>query len=1301
MKLFLKLCGFFILIALTSAIKYTAQNTNNVELQLGVDFDSIVNSYPPNTIFLIKAGTHRMQSVVPKEGQTFIGEDGAIMSGAMLLESGSWVEITHMGRTLWKYENVPVAPNPEPFKGQENEGCQNGIPCNRPEDLFLNNIFLRQTTTMDELDESGEWYLDYGISYGSSEAKNGSTGIVYMFDDPTNSSDTIEISISRFAFGTHSQVPGNFGFSHEKAEPNVTIENLVIEKYASLIAYGDIGNRVPGDHWIIKNNEVRYNHGAGIHFASNNLIEKNNVHHNGQIGVKASNRNLDGSPKMVENSEVLENDIWENRSPAVGYDWGAEGGGTKFVRTVNLHVKDNHVYGNNGPGLWTDIDNFGTIYELNVVENNLATGIFHEISGEATIRDNTISNNASGHGAQIYVVGSEDVKVYNNEVTIDSNFLPYENPGGIIIRRECRFPEKGINNYVHHNTFTIKSGLGQGKNGIEVSGCCERDTITNVCLSHIDTVGLGSNKFDFNTYNISCESPQNFWLWYEKVSDTSLVQKIVDFNSFQSFRQELNGNLSTTKVFVNANGSSLNGIYAKFRLYVNGIVAGEATTTAQNQEYEFCVDVPESEIKEVWVEFYNDAYNPPEDRNLFVESIKVGNKQYFTSEKTILDKGAKDGIGIIPGQVVLPWNAFLIFHTFPQQYLTVRAKGKSIQNVYAHFQVMVNGEYIGEASTIGEFYDYQFPISLTCTEIEDVEIVYDNDALINGEDRDLWIESLGICGDIISHTEDNVSYIRTDGQNIPYKTVMYWGGKMVFDFQDQPVVKADFRSINRVVYTGIPVSFTDHSEGNINTWEWNFGDGQASTEQHPTISYLAPGIYTVFLSVNNGADVACKTAYIQVLPNRPVPYDLSDGGNFEVNPNDFGGIPYDLFNDSLVLDYLSIFERGNSNVTGKDGTTSGNYAWVTGLTKNSISLAKTTLYTPNFDFTQIQNYKLEFKAKYETYEDLVGFVVEYSLNKGETWNLLGNFLGDGWYNSYTDLNTGSAASVYTRFPNSPFFSGSTTGEFKAYIINITDFGGEPNVAFRFRFEATDASSASGSIGMALDDFRLIANSTIANEYAFAYIRGTHVNNVFAHFNTYVNGVFVEGHFSHEPFLYYRIPHINFSSNIDSIWIQFDNDLLANGQDRNLYIDHLKFNGNTYSYDSSIVKIDPGLHDGVGVIPGQQVLPWNAAMIFDFNINPSNARISGPLLGNDFLMDEPFNIYPNPGNGKVNFVIGEIKTKGSILLRDLSGRIIYSEMLNSKQSYMEKSIDIIQNKPGLYFLEFTTDGMTEIRKYFKY
>src|SRR5258708_29105702 len=62
------------------------------------------------------------------------------------------------------------------------------------------------------------------------------------------------------------------------------------------------------------------------------------------------------------------------------------------------------------------------------------------------------------------------------------------------------------------------------------------------------------------------------------------------------------------------------------------------------------------------------------------------------------------------------------------------------------------------------------------------------------------------------------------------------------------------------------VQFTDLSTGNPNSWTWNFGNSNGSSVQNPVAYYPLPGVYTVTLTVGNGAstDTEVKTAYITV-----------------------------------------------------------------------------------------------------------------------------------------------------------------------------------------------------------------------------------------------------------------------------------------------------------------------------------------------------------------------------------------------------------------------------------------------------
>ncbi|AKB82026.1 cell surface protein [Methanosarcina barkeri 3] len=61
----------------------------------------------------------------------------------------------------------------------------------------------------------------------------------------------------------------------------------------------------------------------------------------------------------------------------------------------------------------------------------------------------------------------------------------------------------------------------------------------------------------------------------------------------------------------------------------------------------------------------------------------------------------------------------------------------------------------------------------------------------------------------------------------------------------------------------LSVQFTDLSQ-NANEWNWDFGDGETSTEQSPDYTYFSAGNYTVILTVNNENGSSSKTLNINV-----------------------------------------------------------------------------------------------------------------------------------------------------------------------------------------------------------------------------------------------------------------------------------------------------------------------------------------------------------------------------------------------------------------------------------------------------
>ncbi len=79
---------------------------------------------------------------------------------------------------------------------------------------------------------------------------------------------------------------------------------------------------------------------------------------------------------------------------------------------------------------------------------------------------------------------------------------------------------------------------------------------------------------------------------------------------------------------------------------------------------------------------------------------------------------------------------------------------------------------------------------------------------------------------------------------------------------------ANFEATPRSGGAPLQVAFTDQSTTafTILSWDWDFGDGNTSTAQHPNNTYTAAGLYTVSLTVTDqcGPNTVTKTEYIEV-----------------------------------------------------------------------------------------------------------------------------------------------------------------------------------------------------------------------------------------------------------------------------------------------------------------------------------------------------------------------------------------------------------------------------------------------------
>lgn len=103
---------------------------------------------------------------------------------------------------------------------------------------------------------------------------------------------------------------------------------------------------------------------------------------------------------------------------------------------------------------------------------------------------------------------------------------------------------------------------------------------------------------------------------------------------------------------------------------------------------------------------------------------------------------------------------------------------------------------------------------------------------------------------------------------------------------------ADFTAQPRSGEVPLTVTFQNRSQGNITQVEWDFGDGNTSTEPSPTHTYTSAGNYTVSLWVSDGTtigtDTRVRTDYITVDPE---PFVVNFEANLENELGNRGGAP--------------------------------------------------------------------------------------------------------------------------------------------------------------------------------------------------------------------------------------------------------------------------------------------------------------------------------------------------------------------------------------------------------------------------
>lgn len=379
-----------------------------------MNIPAAIEAAPAGAQFVLTPGVYRNVTISPKNGQSFVGESGAILDGSVPIEN-------------WRSQNGKWTASGYPAPAYRTGYGRDGLATYR-EDLFVDGTPYLRVASLDHLGPKKFYYEN---------------GNVWISDDPTGH-DTVA-SVTEAAFNGQSA-------------RNVTIDNITVRYYATMAQHGAIDAQTTNG-WTITKSVFHGNHGAGVAAGSNMTIQNNVFRMNGQLGIHAQ----DVTGLTIQSNRVTENNY-------AGFDAGWDAGGIKILTSTAIKIAQNCIADNAATGIWLDWDNTDFEIDSNTVLRNLVIGIQSEASRSGKITSNVVAyNNRQGNvtgywGSEILVQNSSRLEVSRNKI------LSAKGPGlGMIYDR--REPGR----YGIHETRynSLKSNyiimLQAGQNGFDAS----------------------------------------------------------------------------------------------------------------------------------------------------------------------------------------------------------------------------------------------------------------------------------------------------------------------------------------------------------------------------------------------------------------------------------------------------------------------------------------------------------------------------------------------------------------------------------------------------------------------------------------------------------------------------------------------------------------------------------------------------------------------------------------------------------------------------------------------------------------
>ncbi len=240
---------------------------------------------------------------------------------------------------------------------------------------------------------------------------------------------------------------------------------------------------------------------------------------------------------------------------------------------------------------------------------------------------------------------------------------------------------------------------------------------------------------------------------------------------------------------------------------------------------------------------------------------------------------------------------------------------------------------------------------------------------------------------------------------------------------------ANFSANHQAICPGKSVAFTDQSSGTPTSWSWTFqgGNPSTSTQQNPTVSYAAPGTYSVSLVATNanGSNTSTQTSYITVTGVIALP--LQESFTAAAFP------PANWTSNNINNDTI-FWER--SATVGSQGSTASmlfdNY-------NHDAAGKRDEIQCPKYDFSSVSSASLSFDVAYKQYDN------QYSDTLAV---LVSSDCGTTFTNVYT--KGGATLSSASGTLSANIFTPSGAAQWRNETISLNSFAGQGNVLVVFQ-----------------------------------------------------------------------------------------------------------------------------------------------------------------------------------------------------------------------------------------------------------